>query len=327
MGTNRRFNVLMGLGLAFMAVGVGCCIYIHGGSQAKAHRQDRLASAIRPNASLGIRTDFGSIAVTGMDTNECRVTAEVTAHAPTEEEAQQILDKVKVVLEPAAEGLMLRVDKPSLGGNRSVGVSFTVTVPRHTALDCHTSFGSIRVQDIASAVTAHTSFASVTADRVSGPLRLTTSHGGIRGDQISSDGIVAESSFGSIELTFAPNENNTPDHGSLDLRTSYGSITCHQVAHGQVYARTSFGSIHMYCLSSAPSDMQLDAATSHGHITCQIPSGYAGQVDLDTSFGKIHTERPILVQGKLGQDHLSGTMGEGKGRLSLKTEFGNITLR
>jgi len=309
---------------------IGCCIHINGGPQFKARRQDQLSSAIGPDALLAVRTDFGSITITGGDANECRVTAEVTAHAPTHDEAEEILDKVKVVLEPTVGGLSLHVDKPTLVGNRSVGVSFTVTVPTRTALDCHTSFGSIRIQDITASVKADTSFASVTADRVRGPLRLTTSHGAIRGNQITSDNVVAESSFGNVELTYAapPDANGTnPASGSLDAKTSFGSITCRQVAQGRILTQTSFGSVRIECLASAPPDLQLEAATSHGSITCQVPSGFAGQVHLDTSFGEVQTDRSILVQGRLGKDHLTGTIGEGKGRVRLKTEFGNITLR
>jgi hypothetical protein len=326
----RQQRTLVGLAIACLSLmWVGCCIRIHGGPQARAQRQDRLSSAMGPESSLTVKTDFGSITVNGADTNECRVTAEVTANAPTQEEAQQILDQVKDVLEPAAGGLSLRVDKPSLGSNRSVGASFTVTVPRKTALDCHTSFGSITMEDIAAAVKAHTSFASVTANRMTGPLRLTTSHGAIRCDQVTSDNIMAESSFGNIDLTCTTPEANGAGAGtgSIDVRTSFGSITCRQLEAGRVIAHTSFGNVHMECLPSAPADMQIDGTTSHGSITCELPTGFAGQADMDTSFGEVRTERGILVQGRLAKDHLTGKIGDGKGRLRLKTEFGSITVR
>lgn len=332
---------------------VGCCIRLDGGPQAKAERQDQMAAPVGPGATLTARTDFGSIRVTGADTGECRVTADVTAHAPTEEEAREILDQVRVVLEPRPGGLDLRVDKPSLRGNRSVGASFTVTMPRGTALDGHTSFGSIHVQDLTAAVKAHTSFSSVTAERVTGPLRLTTSHGSIRGTRIVSDNVVAESSFGKIEMEFAAGTVAVPGPpdaqsaeagptftqaemdlpvqglatGSMDLRTSHGSIACSQVSAGRVHLRTSFGGIHLEYSPSAPSDIQLDAATSHGGITCQAPAGFAGTVDLDTSFGHIQADRPILIQGKVDKDHLTGSIGQGGGKLRLKTDFGGITLR
>ncbi len=322
-------NTVVWMGLACLSmVWVGCCVHINGGSQAKAERQDSLSSAMEPGSRLTVRTDFGSITVNGADdTRECRVTAQVTANAPTQEEAQQILDKVRVVLEPVSGGLSLHVDKPPLGGNRSVGASFTVTAPRSTALDCQTSFGSIHVQDISAEVKAHTSFASVSADRVTGPLRLTTSYGQIRGDQIASDRLVADSSFGNIDMTFAPPDATSAAEKFVDVKTSHGSITCRQVAASRVTAHTSFGSIHMECLPSGPSDLQLDATTSHGSITCQAPDGFTGQVDLDTSFGEVRSERAILVKGKVGHDRLTGTIGEGNGRMRLKTEFGGVTLR
>jgi hypothetical protein len=328
MNSQQRTRIWTGVA-CLSVLWTGCCIHIGGISQVKVQRQDSLSSAMAPGSSLAVRTDFGSITVSGTDADECRVTAEVTAHAPTQEEAQQILDKVKVVLEPTAGGLSLWVDKPSLGGNRSVGASFTVTVPRKTALDCHTSFGSITLEDISGEVKAHTSFASVTASRITGPLRLTTSHGTIRCDQITSDSVFAESSFGNIDLTSTtPEAGGTgPDRGSVEAKTSFGSITCHQLVAGKVLARTSFGSVRIDCMPSAPADMQIDSTTSHGSITCELPTGFAGRADLNTSFGEVRTERAILVQGKVGKDHLTGTMGDGTGTLRLKTEFGNITVR
>ena len=120
---NQRQRGSLGLGVFLFAAlpMIGCCIHINGGPQFKARRQDQLSSAAGPDASLAVRTDFGSITVTGGDAGECRVTAEVTAHAPTQEEAEEILGKVKVVLETTAGGLSLHVDKPTLVGNRSVG--------------------------------------------------------------------------------------------------------------------------------------------------------------------------------------------------------------
>jgi hypothetical protein len=324
-----REKTLVWIGTACLSLmWTGCCIHISG-TQARAQRQDSLSAPLTQGSTLTVRTDFGSITVRGADVNECRVTAEVTANAPTEQEAQQILDKVRAVLEPAGGGLSLKVDKPSLGGNRSVGASFTVTVPRKTMLDCHTSFGPISVEDISGEVKAHTSFAGVTASRVTGPMRLTTSHGAIRCDQIISENVFAESSFGNIDVTPTSPEANGAGTGSgtIEARTSFGSITCHQLQAGKLVAHTSFGAVHIECLPSAPPDLQIDATTSHGSITCGLPTGFAGQVDLDTSFGEVRTERAILMRGRLSKEHLTGTIGEGKGRLRLKTEFGSITVR
>ena len=41
----------------------------------------------------------GPITITGADSNECRVTAQIVGHAPTEEEAQELAEQVEIRLD------------------------------------------------------------------------------------------------------------------------------------------------------------------------------------------------------------------------------------
>jgi hypothetical protein len=268
--------------LCSLVVITGCCINIGCWPQAKYERTDRLSAALAPGSTVAVRTSFGSISVTGADVNRCDVTAQISVQAPSEEEVKQIAEKVQIRLEPVGETLNVKVDKPHLGSNRCVGVSFDITVPQQTNIDCATSYGAIKLADI-------------------------------NGD------IEAEASYASID------SKNTK--GAAKLETSYGGINCYNITSNELSIRSSYGSIDVTCSDSASAEMAADVVTSYGNIDLKTPPGFTGLVDMSTSYGSIKTEMPITVKGDIGKDHLRGTIGEGKGRLRLKTSFGSIKIR
>jgi hypothetical protein len=73
--------------------------------------------------------------------------------------------------------------------------------------------------------------------------------------------------------------------------------------------------------------MTASGITSYGSIEFVAPPGFAGQVDLATSYGSIKTDLPITITGELTKKRLSGRIGEGKGRLRLETKSGSVNLR
>jgi DUF4097 and DUF4098 domain-containing protein YvlB len=248
-------------------------------SQYEFERTDHLTSQVSSGSTLSVETDFGSITIRGEDTTECNVVADVTVRAPTEQEAEEIAQKVKVHLAPQGSNLLLYVEHPELKNNRSVGVSFEITVPRNIEIRCETSYGSIEVEDIIGSINADTSFASITCLNVQGDLDLDTSYGSVECDNITSKSIEAESSFGSINIECSP---STPADINADIETSYGNIRFVAAPDfaGSVSAETSFGSIK----TDLP--IMVIGEISKDEITGTIGEG-EGYLNLKTSFGSI----------------------------------------
>jgi hypothetical protein len=247
--------------------------------QFKEERTDYLTSQVSPGSTIAVKTDFGSITVKSADTAECKVVADITASAPTQQEAVQILQQVKVNMFSKNNDISINVEKPELGNNRSVGVSFDITVPENMDLNCDTSFGSIEIEDIIGSINADTSFASITCLNVEGLLNLDTSYGTIDCVNITAGSIEAESSFGSINIICSP---STPPDIKADIETSYGDILFETAPGfaGSVTAETSFG------------DIETDIAlVVQGRLTEDELTGLVGQgsgyLDLRTSFGSI----------------------------------------
>ncbi|UCG59201.1 MAG: DUF4097 family beta strand repeat protein [Phycisphaerales bacterium] len=280
---NRVYpKVLLGCALCFLVTVAGCCINIGDSCRAKYERTEQLSASMADLDSLDVKTSFGSITITGADTTMCSIEARIQAQAPTTEEAQQLAEDTKIVVVPTGKTLEIRVDRPHLRNNRSVGVSFDITVPRQTGITCYTSYGSINLTDLKGTINARSSYASITTE-------------------------------------------NT--EGRVELETSYGNITCNNITSANISARTSYGSVDVSCSPATAADMNANVATSYGGIEFETPPGFAGEVDLQTSFGSINTDLPITIKGGISKNHIRGVVGQGNARLRLKTSFGSIRVR
>ena len=263
----------------------GCGINIGSGSNAKFQRTDELQSPLKPGSTVIVKTSFGSINIHADAVTQCFVSADITLQAPTKSEAEQIAEKVSIGLERRGNKLNIKVNKPRVSNNRSVAVSFDITVPRQTDIKCDTSYGSIKLAGIGGNISAKTSFAAITANDLNGIIALKTSYGSITGRNITSSKFDAHSSFGSINIDFS---NQSPSDLKAKLNTSYGSITVAAPPDftGQVDLVTSFGS------TKTDLPLTVTGELSGNRITGQIGQG-TGELDIKTSFGAINVRLSI----------------------------------
>ena len=124
-----------------------------------------------------------------------------------------------------------------------------------------------------------------------------TSNGRIVLENVKGD-FKAETSNGSIEIEGF--------EGAADLKTSNGSITFSGVLTqgSENRMRTSNGNINV-TLEGTPS-VELDASTSNGSVTSDLP---------------------ITTTGRVDENHLVGTIGNGDAELSIDTSNGSIRVQ
>ena len=300
----------------------GCGISFSG-FRAKAQRDEGVSAPLTTGALLTADTSFGGIKIRGADVQTCDVQAHIQVQAGSQEKADALLEEIFVVLESKGNGLALRVDKPHLGHNESVGVSYDIVVPYHAALDCTTSFGTIRVEQIEGDVKAKTSFGSIHCDGITGNLNLKTSHGKIDLKDILSPQIYADSSFGNITLVCRESDGSS---GRFTLKTSHGSVTAKNMTVPELDAKTSFGSVSVAYAPDGPEDLEVTLSSSHGSLSMTPPDAFKGRVELSTSHGSIGLDRPVTVQGKISKDRISGTLGNGPGTIRMNTSFASVKL-
>lgn len=280
----KNYSIILALGLCFcllLAIS-GCVIYIGNWPRAKYEKTITLQAPLESGSTVLAETSYGSIKVGGADTADCNVVATISVQAPTEEEAAEIAEQVNIQLEPTGKTLTVRADKPHVKNNRSISISYKITVPIQTNIECASSYGSLELADTSGYVKAHTSYGSIDCDRINGQIQVDTSYGNVDCREIISDELTVGSSYGNIDIKYS------------DL---------------------------------VPAQIQANVSTSYGNINFTAPSGFTGQVQLATSYGSIKTDLPIVVKGKISSKQIEGTIGEGNGKLSLKTNYGSIRIR
>ncbi len=242
--------------------------------------------------TLDVYSRLGSITVAGTDAADCNVVARIVAQAPSQEEAQVLAEQVEIVGRTAGSTLKVRSQEPELSNNRSISVSYTITLPRRMNVRCGSGFGSldvshiegrldgesgngaIKVQDIRGRTGLRTSFGAIECRDVTGPaIALNSGNGAITAAGLRGP-VVAETSFGAITC------KDSAD-GDLKLKSGNGRISIENAFFGVCDARSSFGVI-------AGSDLTGDAVTlNSGNGSVEIDSVRTRTLDLHSSFGSL----------------------------------------
>ncbi len=396
MNKNHWAILALGLCLCPLLIAGGCDIHIGGDwGQAKYDRTVMQQTALSAGSTVVAATSFGSVTVIGADVADCNVVAVITGRAPTEAEAQELAEQVKIELQKEGDRLTVKAQKPQKKHNTSIGISYTITVPKQTNIECTSSYGKIELSDINGSVSGKTSSGSIntqniegtvdldtsygsvkcknvagstikvksssgsiTVERAKGSMQLDTSYGEISCKDISDGDIILKTSSGKIKLanaSFGDCDANTSygaifsadlngksvklhsgsgsiditnaEAEAVDISTSYGRISGRGISTAELTAKSGSGSIDIDCSESTPAEISADLITSYGSVDFQAPGNFAGKVDLSTSYGSIRTDLPITLSGEISKKKLSGTVGQGNGRLNLHTSSGSITLK
>jgi len=259
----------------FMAgcISIGGCFL-----QAKYERTVQLSAPLSPGSAFEAQTHNGSIKINGAEVADCNMTATIVTRAATDEEAQQLSEKVKVTLVPSGNRLITKIDKPTQLINKSVSVSLDVQVPNQTDLDLVTHNGAVEISDITGRLDAATHNGNVTSDRVSGTTTLNTHNGSVTCREISGS-TQLKSHNGSIKAYYIDNAPSVCDisiityNGGIELKTP-------PAFSGRVDASTHNGLIN----TDLP--ITLSGKISKSKLTGTIGAG-EGQLNLETHNGSI----------------------------------------
>ncbi len=357
----KKFYCSVGAFASFiwlLVFAVGCNIQIGDWSRAKYEKTVHQQTVIEHGSTIKVGTSSGSITITGAEVTDCDVVAEICVRAPTEQEAYEISENVKIILEPVGNTLTIKVDKPQLSNNRSISISYDITVPKQTNVQCNSSYGALKLTNIDGDVSGKTSSGSITAEDIEGSVDLNTSYGSVTCLDISGGDIKLKTSSGRIKLSIASfgDCDLHTSYGSItvdefegdsiklhsssgsinvtdacvkatNISTSYGHITCRQITTADLTAKSGSGGIDITCSDSTPSDITANVVTSYGSIDFIAPQDFSGEVELGTSYGSVRTDLPVTITGQVSKKRIAGTIGQGKGKLYLKTSSGSIKLK
>ncbi|MFB0555195.1 MAG: DUF4097 domain-containing protein [Phycisphaerae bacterium] len=201
----------------------GCCINIDGWPRAEYEKTERFQAPLEPGSILALENDVGSITIAGVNVNECNVIATISVKAPTEEEAQELAEQIKIELDRDGNTLTVRTEKPRTKKRRSISISFDITVPEQTALELGCDVGKIRVSNITETIKAQTDVGGITCREISNDIDLKADVGTVKvvysKEAPAACSITISTDVGGIELTTPPDFSAT-----VYAETDVGSI-------------------------------------------------------------------------------------------------------
>ncbi len=210
-----------------------------------------------------------------------------------------------------------------------------VSVPKGKNVALYLGVGKAFVSNVEGVIRVWVASADVAADRTRGVLRVETGSGDVNLRTASGDISLAT---GSGDVTVAG-----VDGVSLKLETGSGDVTLTDAKSPSVHVETGSGTIEATASSgddlsfetgSGDVDVALVATfrsvhieTGSGDVTLKVPPTVGAEVDLDTGSGDIDLGGLTLQVRRIEHDHVTGTLGDGKGRVSVETGSGNVHLQ
>jgi len=226
-----------------------------------------------------------------------------------------------------------RVRISGRGNGLEAWANLVVEVPRGTSLALYVAVGAVEAEGIDGALSIDTGSGAVTATDVAGSLDIDTGSGSVLVRGVEGD-LSVDTGSGRVEVSDVLGRHIEIDTGSGSVRghnlsadelgvdTGSGGITLESVSSSEVTLDTGSGSIDVEMLTDVD---RLEVDTGSGSITVRAPAGLGATVDIETGSGGIDVDFPLEVRS-VRRDHVRGTIGDGRGEISIDTGSGSIKL-
>jgi len=232
------------------------------------------------------------------------------------------------------EGRQVRITGRARDGLEAYA-DLRVSVPRGKAIGLYLGVGKTFISNVDGTIRVSVASADVSADRTKGSLHVETGSGNVDLRTATGD-VNLETGSGDITVSGV-------DGSTLRLETGSGSVTLTdgkaatlhvETGSGNIEATASSGDDLSFETGSGDVDVALVATfrsvhieTGSGDVTLKVPPTLGAEVDLDTGSGNIDLGGLSLQVRRIEHDHVTGTLGDGKGRLSVETGSGNVHLQ
>jgi putative adhesin len=158
----------------------------------------------------------GGVAIYGWDRDSIAVVAKIQANARTEEDAQQLVDAIRI----EAAGRSIRASGPEAPRRTSWSVAFDVYVPRHTDLSLETVNGPLSVEDVSGTMDLRAQNGPVSLFGVGGNVTARVQNGPLEvelsGSRWDGAGLDAEARNGPVELAIPASYNARLETGTVN---------------------------------------------------------------------------------------------------------------
>ncbi len=178
---------------------------------------------------LVIDNKFGKITVNTWNKNEFKVEAQIRADAMETDEAQKLLDGVKVEDSKDGSTVSFATKIETNDGNnswgtgtnngkpfvRKVSINYTIYMPSKNPLQITNRFGGVELPDFDGKVVVNSSFGNFTAKKLTNPANEISTRGTTTIESLT--GSQLKVTFGSLDLGSAENLNADVSHSAVKI--------------------------------------------------------------------------------------------------------------
>jgi DUF4097 and DUF4098 domain-containing protein YvlB len=279
---------------------------------------------------LEVTNAAGNIVINGSTDGKVRVKANIRASAFSFISPQKRVDEL--VASPLVEqkGDTIRIGK-DLAHLHNLTVSYTIEVPRETEVSMTVVSGSQTIHGVRGPVKVVTVSGSIHVEQIDHYAQLSTVSGSIDASDMGDD-VRASSASGRVTVSNVK--------GDVNINVLSGAAQVAKLG-GRVEATTGSGSIE---IQGAKSDVKIRAAsgriivqgdpgtnsywnlnTASGPVQLSVPQSANFHLSAEAVSGEIRADVPIVIEEQ-GKHSLRARMGDGGGRVEVRTVSGEIRL-
>jgi lia operon protein LiaG len=226
-----------------------------------------------------------------------------------------------------------RVTITGRGGGLDAHANLRVTVPPGKRVAIYLAVGKVAVSNVEGDLWIDASAAPVTTSGTRGELDIDVGSGAVQVTDAQGE-LSVDTGSGTVSVSGIRGEHVSIDTGSgevtasdvrsseLSIDTGSGDIQVTGLVAPQLVLQTGSGSV-VADVRGEVKEVRVD--TGSGDVTLKLPPTLGAEVDIETSSGDIETDFSVSVT-RHARDHLTGTIGDGKGKIAIETGSGGIKL-
>ena len=226
-----------------------------------------------------------------------------------------------------------RVTISTNSGGMEAWADLRIVIPVGRRVDVNVGVGDVSISNVDGHLSVDASSSPVTAKGTKGSLSIDVGSGSVTVTDAQGD-VSIDTGSGSVDLTTFRGTMLSIDTGSgsvsatgvtaesINVDTGSGEIMLSGIASPEIKLDTGSGSVEVDFTTDV--DM-LAIDTGSGSVTLYVPENVGASLDIESSSGGVESDIPLEVT-RWGSDHVTGKIGDGKGRIAVDTGSGRVRI-
>ncbi|MBI3189129.1 MAG: DUF4097 family beta strand repeat protein [Ignavibacteriales bacterium] len=127
---------------------------------------------------------------------------------------------------------------------------------------------------------------------------------------------------GNVELSAKSSQVTASElTGDWNSRTEYCSVKLRKLTANNISMTNKSDGIEIRLLNVPHS---INIQNEYGSVSVRMPSGFSGNVELDSEYGSVHTNLPLKRKSRSSSEYATGKVGSGNGSIIIGTKSGDI---